>query len=333
VVRAALLELVHGARPGDVNIPLPAGQTAQFSVRRERTGAPGVRYATVKDAGDDPDVTDGATVWARVRPRPRGGVAFEAGRGVGTVTLPGLPVEPGEAAINPVPRRMMRGQVEELLGEHHGALVEVGVVDGLELAQRTLNARLGIREGLSILGTTGIVIPYSHASYVASIEQGIDVAHARGHSTLVLTTGGRTEAFAMERLNVPETAFVQFGTFLEEALEYLREHPFESLFLFMMPGKFSKLAQGHLRLHSDDVRTDMQRVRRDVRELLGPEDPRREELGRARSVNQTLDRLDGREQTRLLREPAAPARTFQVTVLSLEGRTLASASVYGGDGA
>lgn len=320
-----------------MNLPLPAGPTARFEVNRESGGTHEARYATVKDAGDDPDVTDGATVWARVRVTGGTGVSFRAGRGVGTVTLPGLPVEAGEPAINPVPRRMIREQVRTLL-EDGGAVVEVGVVNGKQLAERTLNPRLGIEDGLSILGTTGIVVPYSHASYVASIEQGIDVARANGQATLILTTGGRTERYAMQHHDLPDTAFVQFGTFLPEALDHLTKNPVEAAHLYMMPGKFSKLAQGHCRLHSDDVSTDMDRVHRDVLDLVGE----RKGIRRARSVNQTLARLEPRERSRLmerwlhravrvLRErEGSPARgPFTLTVVSLEGRTLARGRVDG----
>lgn len=338
MTRAALLDVVRDRRPGSVSLRLPAGQTARFEVERVAEERDAARYATVKDAGDDPDVTDGATVWARVRVRSESDVDFRAGRGVGTVTLPGLPVEPGEPAINPVPRRMIREQVRTLLGDG-GAVVEVGVLDGEQLAERTLNPRLGIEDGLSILGTTGIVVPYSNASYVASIEQGIDVARANGHSTLVLTTGGRTETYAMRDHDLPETAFVQFGTFLPDALDHLGKNPVEGLHLYMMPGKFSKLAQGHCRLHSDDVSTDMDRVHREILDLVGE----REDVPRPRSVNQALSGLEHREKERLMqrwmhravrvlreREGPSPSRGgFTVTVVSLEGRTLARGRVDG----
>ncbi len=157
--------------------------------RETRSATAGV----IKDAGDDPDVTHGALVLATVREgAPGSGVSFKAGKGVGTVTLPGLPVPPGEPAINPVPREMIRAAIAEVAEAHGGSgdvEIEISIPNGERLAEKTLNARLGIKGGLSILGTTGIVVPYSCAAWIATIHQGIDVAGALGLTHVAGATG------------------------------------------------------------------------------------------------------------------------------------------------
>src|SRR5262249_30444559 len=161
--------------------------------------------------GDDPDVTHGAEIVATVWWTEQTGITLRGGPGVGTVTLPGLGLEIGGPAINPVPRRMITGEVKALLGdalEQRGIVVEIAVPGGEELATKPRTARLGIRGGLSILGTTGIVKPYSTAAYRASVEQGIDVAAANGQRAVVLSTGGRSERFAQALLPLPDVCFV-----------------------------------------------------------------------------------------------------------------------------
>ncbi len=164
----------------------------------------------VKDAGDDPDVTHGALVLATVRKGAAGsGVQFKAGPGVGTVTLPGLPVPPGEPAINPVPREMMREAIAEVARAHGGSgdvEIEISIPHGEELAAKTLNARLGILGGLSILGTTGVVVPYSCAAWIASIHQGIDVARATGVAHVAGATGRTSEAAVKQLYGLTELA-------------------------------------------------------------------------------------------------------------------------------
>lgn len=220
--------------------------------------------AVVKDAGDDPDVTHGCLVRATVRHgAPGSGVRFRAGPGVGTVTLPGLPLAFGEPAINPVPRRMMRETVEELAGCADAAPdveIEISIPGGEAIAKHTWNPRLGIVGGLSILGTTGIVVPYSCSAWIHSIHRGVDVARAAGLAHLAGATGSTSERVVRARYGLPETAIVDMGDFVGATLKYLRRHPVPRFTLAGGFGKFVKLAQGAMDLHSGRSRVDRARL-------------------------------------------------------------------------
>src|SRR5262249_10374744 len=182
--KAAYAALLTGDFPDPVEVTLPRGERPTFALAVSRRDATSATAGVVKDAGDDPDVTHGALVWATVRAGGVGsGVVFRAGEGVGTVTRPGLPVPPGEPAINPVPRQMIRAAIAEVAALANGSgdvEVEIAIPGGEALAAKTVSARLGIVGGLSILGTTGIVVPYSCSAWIHSIHSGIDVARAAG---------------------------------------------------------------------------------------------------------------------------------------------------------
>ncbi|MEU4742635.1 cobalt-precorrin-5B (C(1))-methyltransferase [Actinosynnema sp. NPDC023658] len=251
---AAYAALLTGEFPDPVRIVLPKGQTPSFALAREDLGPDRAFAAIVKDAGDDPDVTHGALVGAAVRHgAPGSGVVFEAGPGVGTVTKPGLPLAVGEPAINPVPRQMMREHVAQVAAEHGGSgdvVVTISVEHGEELARRTWNPRLGILGGLSILGTTGIVVPYSCSAWIDSIRRGIDVARAQGYRHVAGCTGSTSEKVAAAVHGLPEDALLDMGDFAGAVLKYLRRHPVPRLTVAGGVGKLSKLADGHLDLHS-----------------------------------------------------------------------------------
>jgi cobalt-precorrin-5B (C1)-methyltransferase len=272
--RGACLAL-QGGRPESVEVPLPAGFAASFRLRRLEAEGCRARAAVVKDAGDDPDVTHGAEISAEVdvsasppagarrqwRVVERGAVArrlatgsvleLRAGRGVGVVTRPGLGLPVGGPAINPVPRRMIARSVADTLRPPPAFVsVTVGVRDGEALARKTLNGRLGIEGGLSILGTTGVVRPYSTASWRASVLQGIDVAVAAGCEEIVASTGGRSETYARRLLRgLPEVAFVEMGEFTGHVLKRSRERGVRTVHLSGMVGKLSKVARGHFMTH------------------------------------------------------------------------------------
>jgi cobalt-precorrin-5B (C1)-methyltransferase len=214
----------------------------------------------VKDAGDDPDVTHGALVLATIRrAAPGAGIVFRAGEGVGTVTRPGLPVPPGEPAINPVPRRMIRDAIAEVTGAAHAVdlEVEIAIPGGEALAARTMSARLGIIGGLSILGTTGIIIPYSCSAWIHSIHQGIDVARASGVTHVAAATGSTSEAAVQKLYGLPEVALIDMGDFVGGTLKYLRKHPLPRLTIAGGVAKMTKLAQGLLDLHSKRGAVDL----------------------------------------------------------------------------
>ncbi len=252
--RAAFGALISGQFADPVEIVLPGGARAQFALACAELGEGYACAGVIKDAGDDPDVTHGALVIATVRPAPRGaGVVFRAGPGVGTITKPGLPLPPGEPAINPVPRAMMIeniGEVARLYGCAGDAVVEISIPGGEELAQKTLNQRLGILGGLSILGTTGIVVPYSCAAWVHTIHRGVDVARAQGFAHIAGATGAVSEA-ALQRLhNLPDDALIDMGDFVGGLLKYLRQHRVETLTIGGGFAKMTKLGQGMLDLHA-----------------------------------------------------------------------------------
>ena len=247
--KAAAVALRTDGFPDPVEITLPGGRRAAFALAESRRDARSATAGVVKDAGDDPDVTHGALIRATVRAAPAGaGVLFRAGPGVGTVTRPGLPLPPGEPAINPVPRAMIRTALAE--AGLPDAEVTISVPDGEKRAERTLNGRLGIVGGLSILGTTGIVVPYSCAAWIAGIRQGIEVARAAGIAHLAGATGSGSEAAVRALHGLPEIALIDMGDFVGGMLKHLRAHPVPRVTIAGGVAKMTKLAQGLLDLHS-----------------------------------------------------------------------------------
>jgi cobalt-precorrin-5B (C1)-methyltransferase len=256
--KAAVTALAAGQVQETVEIGLPSGRRVRFPVTActLTPDAPGAtpreaEAVVVKDAGDDPDVTHGARLTATVRWREDPGLDLQGGQGVGVVTKPGLGLELGGPAINPVPRAMITQSVGEATDlAQRGVLVVISVPDGERMARKTTNARLGIIGGISILGTTGIVRPFSTASWRASVEQAISVLAAQGESTLVLCTGGRTEQGAMRIMpHLPEVCFVEVGDFTGAALRRAVEHGVARVVFAGMAGKLTKLAAGVLMTH------------------------------------------------------------------------------------
>ncbi|MCY4395142.1 MAG: cobalt-precorrin-5B (C(1))-methyltransferase [Rhodospirillaceae bacterium] len=251
--KSAYTALLSGAFEDPVTIALPRGERVAFALARQDLAPDAATAAIVKDAGDDPDVTHGALVEATVRQAESGGVRFRAGPGVGTVTKPGLPVGPGEPAINPVPRQMIAGAIAEV-AQAHGAAgdveVEIAIPGGEKLAEKTMNGRLGIVGGLSILGTTGIVVPYSCAAWIHSIYSGIDVARATGLTHVAGATGSTSEAAVQRHYGLPESALIDMGDFVGGMLKHLRKHPVPRVTIAGGVAKMTKLAQGRLDLHS-----------------------------------------------------------------------------------
>jgi cobalt-precorrin-5B (C1)-methyltransferase len=223
--RAAYEALLTGQFPDPVTIRLPGGQWPSFPLAlAERTGNT-ARAGIVKDAGDDPDVTHGALVVATLsRAAPGSGIVFTAGEGVGTVTRPGLALAVGEPAINPGPRAMIRAAIADAAEHGDGPrepdlAVTISIPGGEALAAKTLNARLGIAGGLSILGTTGIVIPYSCSSWIHSIHRGIDVARAAGAQHIAAATGSTSEAAVQRLYGLPDLALIDMGDFVGGTLK------------------------------------------------------------------------------------------------------------------
>lgn len=258
--KAAYTALLTGAFPDPVEITLPKGEQPSFPLALEELGDDFARVGIVKDAGDDPDVTHGALVIVTLRRCEAGaGVIFRAGEGVGTVTKPGLPVGVGEPAINPAPRRMMIAEIEALAqerGEPGDVEIEVSVPGGEALAQKTWNPRLGILGGISILGTTGVVIPYSCSAWIHSIHRGIDVARATGLEHLAGCTGSTSERAVQAMYGLSDGAMLDMGDFAGGMLKYLKRNPVPRLTIGGGFGKLAKLARGHLDLHSGRSQVD-----------------------------------------------------------------------------
>ena len=256
--KAALKAFWGDGFPDTVTITLPKGEIPTFIVAHRDTGPGWAEAGIVKDAGDDPDVTHGALIVVRVTASD-GGVVFKAGAGVGTVTKPGLPIPVGAAAINPVPRAMMDEVVAEVAGDFGRTpdiTLTVSVPGGAAIAQQTWNPRLGIVGGLSILGTTGIVRPFSCAAWIASIHRGIDVARAVGVSHVAGCTGSTSEATVQRLYGLPDHAMLDMGDFAGGLLKYLRRHPVPRLTIGGGIGKMTKLAQGAVDLHSGRSQVD-----------------------------------------------------------------------------
>ncbi|MEN8919489.1 MAG: cobalt-precorrin-5B (C(1))-methyltransferase [Octadecabacter sp.] len=255
--KAALMGL-WGDFPARVSITLPKGEVPEFEVVGTCRGDGWAQAGIVKDAGDDPDVTHGATIIVRVAPSA-GGLVFKAGEGVGTVTKAGLPIAVGEAAINPVPRAMMDEVVAEMASEYgQGPDVEitVSIPNGAEIAEKTWNPRLGIEGGLSVLGTTGIVRPFSCAAWIASIHRGIDVARADGVTHVAGCTGNMSEKAVQGLYGLPDHAMLDMGDFVGGMIKYMRRNPVARLTIGGGIGKLSKLAQGAVDLHSGRSQVD-----------------------------------------------------------------------------
>lgn len=252
--KAAAKALLSGEIQSEVEIKLPRKgeeRRVRFAVERCEVGEGWAEAVVVKDAGDDPDVTHGAHLTARASWREEPGIELDRGEGVGVVTKPGLGLAVGGPAINDVPRRMISYSVEEVLDlEERGVRVVISVPGGEEMAEKTTNPRLGIAGGISILGTTGIVRPFSTAAWRASVGQAVDVMGAQGLDTLVLSTGGLTEKAAMRLLpDLEEVCFVEVGDFTGHALKGAVKNKLSRVYFVGMVGKLAKLAAGVMMTH------------------------------------------------------------------------------------
>lgn len=258
--KAAFTALITGEFLDPVSIILPKGDAPSFALAMEGLSDNFATAAIIKDAGDDPDVTHGALIIAEVRRLGKGaGIQFVAGNGVGTVTRKGLPIGVGNAAINPVPRKLMRDVITEIAQQYGVAAdveISICIPDGETIAQKTWNPRLGIVGGLSILGTTGVVHPFSCSAWIASIHRGVDVARAAGLKHVAGSTGSTSEAAVAKFHNLPEIALMDMGDFVGGLLKYLRHNPVERVTIAGGFAKMTKLAMGFRDLHSSRSQVD-----------------------------------------------------------------------------
>jgi cobalt-precorrin-5B (C1)-methyltransferase len=270
---------------GAVRVAIPNGDQVLFAVRTAQVQTdergPVARCSVIKDGGDDPDCTHRAEIWVSVRLNEcPGEVMLIGGEGVGQITRPGLGLPVGGPAINPVPRRNITEQIAALLPAGVGAEVTIGVIGGVQMARKTLNTRLGIIGGISILGTTGIVRPYSTAAFRASVTQAIDVASNIGLEEIVVTTGGRSERFSQAlRTDLSEQAFVQMGDFVGHALIHAARTGIRKVTICGMMGKLSKMADGRTMTHARGSAVNMSLLSDLARKAGVPEDTCGEILG------------------------------------------------------
>jgi cobalt-precorrin-5B (C1)-methyltransferase len=257
-----------------VSVTLPKGKIVELTITNYQCHDSVVRTGTIKDAGDDPDVTHGAEVFVELKLLSQQGIIFKAAKGVGTVTRDGLALAIDEPAINPVPRKMMTEHLQAIAQQYNyagGFEVSVGVEHGEQLALKTMNPRLGILGGLSILGTTGIVRPFSCAAYIASIHQGIDVSTTNGYRHIAASTGSSSEAVIRDHYQLPEIALIEMGDFVGAVLKHLKNNrqriELDKLSICGGFGKMTKLAQGHLDLHSKASSIDLDFLAEQVAEL------------------------------------------------------------------
>ncbi|GAC1471226.1 MAG: cobalt-precorrin-5B (C(1))-methyltransferase [Isosphaeraceae bacterium] len=331
--QAACRLLAHDERVEQVKVPSPLGFDIVVPINRLSYEKGQATAGVIKDAGDDPDVTHGAEVLVGVQWREEPGILLLGGEGIGRVTQPGLELPPGSAAINPVPRKMIAEGVAIALGTDTpgpGVVVTVSIPGGEDLAKKTLNARIGILGGLSILGTTGIVRPMSTASWRASVLQSIDVAAANCIRQIVLTTGGRSERFAQTLFpELPEMAFVQMGIFTGESVKRCVARGVARVTICGMIGKLAKLAAGQMQTHVAGGGVDMPFLAELAREAGAGED-----LTRAIASANTARHVD-----ELLRTWHFPAlhdkivtRTVEECARHVEGRIAVEAILFDFEG-
>ena len=335
-VNAAYTAMVTGQFPDRVTIVTPSGKNADLEVVDVVSGdddrGSWFRAGIIKDAGDDPDVTHGALIRATLRAAPTGsGVRFRGGDGVGTVTKPGLPIPVGEPAINPVPREMMQGAISDLAAALHGpedVEIEISVPDGAQIALKTWNPRLGIEGGISILGTTGVVRPFSCSAWIASIHRGIDVARANALTHVMGSTGATSEGWGRATYALPDIALIDMGDFVGGMLKYMRRHPVPNLSILGGFGKMVKLSQGATDLHSARSQVDFDRLA-GLAVGCGMD---RARVAAANSVLEVSEMADPSQRAMLADDVAAGA--LQTAMTQLHGvATRVEVVVIGRDGA
>ena len=333
--RAASQFFLRGVPLQEVESILPNRQTVRFALARCEWDEDFALTSIIKDGGDDPDCTHGAEIIARVRLIRQSQLRIYGGIGIARVTKPGLGLEVGTSAINPVPRQNIAEMVNLELEDsiYRGADVEISCPDGEERAKKTLNARLGLLGGISILGTSGIVLPYSTSAFIASVVQAIQLAQAEGSKELVFTTGGRSEQYAMRLLpQFGESCFIQVGDYVGIALRNAVRCGMEGVHIVAMMGKLSKMANGRMMTHASASEVNMQLLAA-IAEEHGSSPAVQEEIRGANTARHVLEicQAHGLEQmpsmistrTRNVCEKFARSKLWvEVTMVDFDGKTL-----------
>lgn len=263
--KAAMQLLTSGDYTDIVRFALPDGEIMDMPIKSAHMENGKATAIVVKDAGDDPDVTNGQEIHVTVEPNGSSEIRFIGGDGIGTVTLPGTGLPIGHPAINRVPRRMIEHELRELSGE--GVDVTISVPNGEEIAKKTFNSRIGIVNGISIIGTTGIVMPFSNEAFLDAIRKQIEVAQAIGVERIVINSGARSERIVKGAYpELPSQAFIHYGNAIGETLKLAAEMGVKKLTIGIMIGKAVKLAEGHLDTHSHNVTLNREFLCRVARE-------------------------------------------------------------------
>ena len=259
--KAALLSIINQTKIESIDVKLPKGSFIKIPIHLCQFDENRAQCSVIKDGGDDPDVTHGAEIVVNISFTDKiNEIEIDGGEGVGIVTKPGLGLELNKAAINPVPKKMINENLREIIDKYllkKGIRVIISVPKGKELGPKTDNPRIGILNGISILGTSGIVIPFSTASYAASIRQNLDVAIAMGNDIVVLTTGGRSEDFAKKIVDLPEHCFVQMGDFSGYTIQQCARKEIKKAYVVGFIGKLAKMAAGVKQTHVKGSKVDM----------------------------------------------------------------------------
>ncbi|MCW8329122.1 cobalt-precorrin-5B (C(1))-methyltransferase [Photobacterium sp. SDRW27] len=339
--RAAVRKLVSQAHFSEIEIELPNRELATFELAR-LDGIDEVVAGVIKDAGDDPDCTHGLEIQCIARWKNSPGIQLIGGKGVATVTLPGLELAVGEPAINPVPRKNIYEMAElewlkasALLREEIGIELEVCVPGGEEAAKQTINDRLGLLGGISILGTRGTVKPFSTSAFAASVRQSIEIARANGREHVVLTTGSRSEKAAMKLLpELSDLAFIQAGDFIGVGLRAAKRYEIQQVTLVAMIGKMAKLVSGRMMTHVSGHAIDFgqlsalareENIPQSVCEQISSANTGRHVLEMVRKLNAQsyLNRLC-REAHEHANQYTTEALDIQVLLIDFDGNLLAS---------
>jgi len=274
--KASLLSIIHQRKIEQVDVKLPKGSWIKIPIYSCKFGTDSARCSVIKDGGDDPDVTHGAEIIVDLSFTSKvNEIEIDGGEGVGIVTKPGLGLEINKPAINPVPKKMINENIREISEKillEKGIRIVISVPTGKDLGPKTDNPRIGIMHGISILGTSGIVIPFSTASYAASIRQNLDVAIAMGNDTVVLTTGGRSEDFAKNIIDLPEHCFVQMGDFSGYTVQQCKKKQIKKAYVVGFIGKLAKMATGTKQTHVKGSKVDMKFLAKIATECGAEED-------------------------------------------------------------
>lgn len=333
--KAAMIMWVTKKVQKNVGIILPKGQAVEFGVCQAKLTNSHAEAGVIKDAGDDPDVTHGATIKAKIIPTKNNRIVIKAGNGVGTITKPGLQLKVGEPAINPVPKKMITNVIREVRKKYkikNGVEVIISIPNGKKIAEKTWNKRLGIIGGLSILGTTGIVKPYSCSAWIHSIHRGIDVARAENAQHIIAATGSTSEEAANKIYKLPDERLIDMGDFLGGTLKYLKKYPVKKITIAGGFAKITKIAQGEIDLHSSRSKVDMsflgraaEKIEPKVSEKIKGAESAAELLSVVRQKNKLaseIAKIAKNNVTKMLEKSVEPVGV-EVIVVARDGKVLA----------